>query len=161
MRLRSIIDQFPDMKKPVQETLDGGVHIVLERFDGTASDLDTFLLDHLNKGVEAGRIIIASSFGDEILELDHLGRQGLFLKAIRVVVNAQTKFFGQETFEKDGLNLIALGWEPPNKLWDAQMVGEFETRITQLYAIFGLDLKVIIFQPSRVRPSPEFHAKYL
>jgi hypothetical protein len=79
-RLRTIIRQFPDMKRPLKETLDGGISVQMERLDGSTNPSDGFLHARILKDAEPGRIVIVSSFRQEHLDPNVLELQRLFLR---------------------------------------------------------------------------------
>ena len=145
-RLQNIIAQFPDMNGPAIETLDGGVQIRLERLGDLGDSPEAWMHKQLLQNYGAGRIVVVSTVRGEHLEFRATEIQALFLKAIRIVVSAQPKFFSKETLATDAVvNVIALRWESPEVFFDPQMLEWTETRIERLYADFDLQLKVVIF----------------
>lgn len=144
-RLRSMIAQFPDMMKPAIETLDGDVEIRLERIGNLGNSPEARMHKELLQNAEAGSIVIVSTALGERLEFNISELQGLFLKAIRVIVSAQPKFFAKETLDPEAVNVIALRWEAPDILYDPQVIELTQSRIEQLYADFDLQLTVVIF----------------
>jgi hypothetical protein len=145
-RLRNIIAQFPDMTGPAIETLDDDVEIRLERLGDLGNSPEAWMHKQLLQDENAGRIVVVSTVREEHLEFRANELQALFLKAIRIVVSAQPKFFSKETLATDAVvNVIALRWESPEVFFNPQMLEWTETRIERLYADFDLQLKVVIF----------------
>jgi hypothetical protein len=145
LRLRNIIAQFPDMNSPVIEVLDGGVEIRLERIGDLGNSPEAWMHKQILKDADVGRIVIVSTMLEQHLDFNLSEMQALFLKALRVVTGAQTKFFSKETLNPNVVNVIAMRWGHPEIFYDPNVIEQTEKRIEQLYADFDLPLKVIIF----------------
>ena len=144
-RLRNIIAQFPDKNGPVIEVLDGGAEIRLERIGDLENSPEAWMHKQLMKDADVGRIVIASAVLEHHFEFSLPEMQALFLKALRVIALAQPKFFSKDTLDPNSTNVIALRWEHPDVFYNPHIVEQTERRIEQLYADFGLQLKVVIF----------------
>ena len=145
LRLRNIIAQFPDMRGPAVEVLDGGVEIRLEKIEELRNSPEAWLHKQMLKDAEVGRIVIVSAMMEDHFDFNLSEMQALFLKSLRVIAGAQPKFFNKETLDPNGVNVIALRWEHPEVFYNPDIVEQTEKRIEQLYADFSLQLKVVIF----------------
>ena len=146
-RICSIIDSLPDARKPIDEVLDGGVHIRVEKaaqFASRVGQRDSFFLDM--SGRDKPGILVVSGITSENLVTQISEVQSLFLKALRRVFESVPKFFGDTfTNEQPGINVMALRWEPPDFLVSEEMMQFVATKIENLFADFQLPLKVVIF----------------
>ncbi len=142
-RLRSIIDQLPQTTQQWGEVLDGEVEVSFERIAGNSANTPEY--GGLLQSGSPGRLVVVSPIMAQHFDYEPSELQALFLKAIRIVVEAQAKFFGKETSEPGSLNVFALRWETPEPFYDPRFIEEVQSRIEQLYASFDLPLRIIIF----------------
>jgi hypothetical protein len=147
-RLHNIIDHFPERKEGrVEEVLDGGVKIVIERADKrvvSATGLQGLILTQMFEGGDKpGQLVIQSTIKEEDLEFDLPEFQGFLIKVLRVVAEATPKFFGSAGGE-DTKNVLFLNWEPPDILVSAQLPAYTQEKIKELFADFDLDLDLVI-----------------
>jgi hypothetical protein len=140
-----MIDQLPDVKSPVDETLDGGIGIHIEKLSQPVETRpDGHILAEITKNRPIGRLIVISPIRTEHFDFNVSELQSLFLKALRPIVSSNSKFFG-EMFSKEVINVVALRWEPPDIFFNPKIISYIQERIGKLYAEVELQLKVIIF----------------
>jgi hypothetical protein len=128
-RIKCIIDQLPDMKSPHEATLDGDIYVKFEKLP-------------LEPGRSLGDLFVTIGITADNMMLDT--SNAVFLKALRIIAKATPKFFSPRV-SQDFYNVIALRWDPPDSLVDAGAPNRIGTAIEQLFASFGLQLKVFIF----------------
>jgi hypothetical protein len=151
-RLCNILDEFPNVKSGrVEEVLDGGVKILLERLnDGAipAGGLEGILLTQIFDGSgERGELVIQSSIRTKDFDFHLSDFQDFFVKVLRVVAAATPKFFGSAASQQVK-NVIFLNWEPPDLFVNAEFPERTQEKINQLFADFSLELELIIsFRP--------------
>lgn len=147
-RLKTIVDQLPGINTPFEEVLDGGIHIRFEKQELTTVPegfLEQKTHERYLAGPQAsGYLSVITGIGGDNMQFDVVGFQALFLKALRVIAEATPKFFSKGV-EKVPLNIIIVHWEPPDFLVDEGVAEHIEKSIEELFAKFGLDLKVIVF----------------
>jgi hypothetical protein len=145
-QLRMLIAQFPERNKDLIEILDGGIEVRLERFEPPAGSPEGYMNQQLIGQNGQGRLVVISAFLTKHFEPDANEVQAVFLKAFRVVADAQVKFFSKETVvAEDVRNVLALRWEPPNVFYDPEMLERVGSQIGSLFADFGLQLDVFLF----------------
>jgi hypothetical protein len=94
-----------------------------------------------------------SPFGPEIFAKDTSEVQGLFLKALSPIADSTWKFFGRTSFDPEAVNVVALRWEPPQILYDAEVIPYTQEKLESLFAAFDLRLKIFIFvEPPALLP---------
>lgn len=147
-RLKNIVDQLPDINTPYEEVLDGGIHMRFEKQQMTTVP-DGFLEEKTHErylaGPQAsGYLSVITGIGPDNMQFDVAGFQSLFLKALRVIAEATPKFFGKGV-GKVPLNVIVLQWEPPDFMVDEGVPEHLQQAIEELFAKFGMDLKVFVF----------------
>ena len=147
-RLKTIVDQLPGINTPFEEVLDGDIHIRFEK-QGLTTVPEGFLEEktherYLTGPQASGHLSVISGIGPDNMQFDVVGFQALFLKVLRVIAEATPKFFSKGV-EKVPLNVILVHWEPPDFLVDEGVPEHIEKAIEELFAKFGLDLKVIVF----------------
>jgi len=147
-RLKTIVDQLPGINTRFEEVLDGDIHIRFEKQE-LATVPEGFLEQktherHLAGPQASGYLSVITGIGADNMRFDVVGFQALFLKALRVIAEATPKFFSKGV-EKVPLNVIIVHWEPPDFLVDEGVPEHIEKAIEELFAKFGLDLKVIVF----------------
>jgi len=129
-QLRTLIAQFPGRNKNVIEILDGGIEVRLERFEPPNGSSEGYMNRQLIGQNEPGRLVVISAFLTKHFEPDANEGQAVFLKALRVVAEAQVKFFSKDTFVvEDTRNVLALRWEPPNVFYDPEMLERVGSQI--------------------------------
>lgn len=146
-RLKNIIDQLPDISSPFDEVLDGDIHVRFEKQELTAPEgfLEQKTHERYLAGPQAsGYLSVLTGIGPDNLQFDVAGFQALFLKALRVIADATPKFFSKSV-EKVPLNVIVVDWEPPDFMVDEGVSEHIEKAIEELFAKFGLELKVYVF----------------
>ena len=147
-RLKTIVDQLPDINTPFEEVLDGGIHVRFEKLALTTTP-EGFLEQkirerHLAGPQISGYLTVITGIGTDNMQFDVGGFQALFLKALRVIAEATPKFFSKGV-EKAPINVMVLDWEPPDFLVDEGVPEQIEKAVEELFAKFGLDLKILIF----------------
>jgi hypothetical protein len=146
-RICSIIDTLPEARRPIDEVLDGGVHIRVEKaseYSSRVGEQESFFLEM--SGKHKPGLLVVSGITRESLITDVSEVQSLFLKVLRRVFESVPKFFGETfTADKAGNSVIALRWEPPDLLVSEEMMQYVATKIENLFADFQLPLKVVIF----------------
>jgi len=147
-RLKTIIDQLPDIKSPFDEVLDGDIHVRFEKQELTTVPegfLEQKTHERYLAGPQAsGYLSVTTGIGPDNMQFDVAGFQALFLKALRVIAEATPKFFGKGV-EKVPLNVIVLQWESPDFMVDEGVPEHIQQAIEELFAKFALDLKVFVF----------------
>lgn len=144
-RLRNILTQLPEIKHyPYNETLDGGIAIQIERpCDVTAPPVETAMLDHLASGRKSQLVIVTGVSADNLSTgIDEV--QALFLKSLRIVADATPKFFS-ESYSPEHRNVIALHWNPPEFIYNPEMLAYTNEQIEKLFAAFNLQLTPVVF----------------
>lgn len=144
-RLRSLIDILPDTRRPLDEVLDGGVRVRLERAPDYAARVGKEIFLELS-GKDKPGLMVSSGITADDLVIQTSEVQSLFLKALRRVAESTDKFF-REAFapESDRINVVALHWEPPDPLVSEGMMEFVHTKIGNLFSDFQLPLRVVIF----------------
>ena len=144
-RLRNILEQLPETKtSPYRVTLDGGIDITIERPNlGPPSPGEQAALANLTSGKKS-QLVIVTSFhvGDLSTSINEL--QALFLKSMRVIVEATPKFYST-SYNPGHRNVIALHWNPPEPMFDPEMLTHTSERIEKLFRAFTLQLTPVIF----------------
>jgi hypothetical protein len=144
-RLRTIIDQFPNAKKPVNEVLDGNIRIRMERISqSNPVHPEGWMLGEMTRDRPMGNLIVISAVTVEHLKFKASELQSLFLKALKPIANCTGKFFGQ-TYDEGSVNVVVLRWEPPEHTFNPEMISYTQEKIETLFVDFNLPLKVIIF----------------
>jgi hypothetical protein len=147
-RLKSIVDQLPDINTSFEEMLDGDIHVRFEKQELKAEPegfLEQKTHDRYLAGPQvSGYLSVITGIGFDNLQFDVAGFQALFLKALRVISEATPKFFSKAV-EKVSLNVIVIHWETPDPLVDSEVPEQIEKPIEALFSNFGLELKVVIF----------------
>ena len=144
-RLCNILTQLPDIKKyPYKETLDGGIAIQIELLDsGTVPAGEAAMLDHLAAGKKSQLVIVTGvSANDLSTGIDEV--QALFLKSLRIVAEATPKFFS-ESYNPEHRNVIALHWNPPEFMYNPEMLTYTNEQIEKLFEAFSLQLTPVVF----------------
>jgi hypothetical protein len=144
-RLCNILTQLPDIKNyPYTETLDGGIRIQIERpGDAPAPSPESAMLDQLASGRKSQLAIVTGvSAGDLGTGIDEV--QALFLKSLRIVADATPKFF-THSYSPEHRNIIALHWNPPEFMYNPEMLAYTGEQIEKLFAAFSLQLTPVIF----------------
>jgi len=146
-RLKTIVDQLPGINAPFEEVLDGDIHIQFEKQELTTVP-EGFLEQKTHERYLAGPqlsgyLSVITGIGPDNMQFDVAGFQALFLKALRVIAEATPKFFSKGV-EKDPINIIVVYWEPPDFLVDEEVPEHIEKPIEELFAKFGLDLKILV-----------------
>lgn len=151
-RLCNILTQLPDIKNyPYKETLDGGIAIQIERLNGTVPAFEAAMLDHLAAGKKSQLVIVTGvSASDLSTGIDEV--QALFLKSLRIVAEATPKFF-RESYNPEHRNVIALHWNPPEFMYNPEMLTYTSEQIEQLFGAFSLQLTPVVFCDPAL-PSP-------
>jgi hypothetical protein len=70
--------------------------------------------------------------------------QALFLKSLRIVADATPKFYSK-SYSPQHRNIIALHWNPPEFMYDPEMLTYTGTEMQKLFAAFSLQLTPVIF----------------
>ena len=154
-RLKTIIDQLPDIKtNPFTETLDGGVHIEIEKEqDGkfAGNELPVPFIDHmLGRDKKEATLIVRTTIGSSDLDFSVPEFQAFFVKAFRSIASATTQVLGADG---DGNlpSVIALVWHPPDPMVDPRLPDFTQKKMQALFSSFGLKTKIMIFfQPPEV-----------
>ena len=145
-RLCNLLDQLPDIKtNPFEETLDGDVKIRLEKLNDPAiqrSQGEQEMLQSLSSNSNQMVIVSAVTLANLSPEISEI--QSLFLKAIKPIVGALPKFFG-DSYLPDVVNVIALRWEPPDIVYSPEMLAYTQEKIEKLFEEFNLQLRPVIF----------------
>jgi hypothetical protein len=144
-RLCNILTQLPQIKRyPYKDIIDGGVAIQIELSEnGTLPASEAAMLDHLAAGKESQLVVVTGvSANDLSTGIDEV--QALFLKSLRVVAEATPKFFS-ESYRPEHRNLIALHWNPPEFIYNPEMLTYTNQEIEKLFEAFSLQLTPVIF----------------
>jgi hypothetical protein len=144
-RLCNILTQLPDIRNyPHTETLDGGIAIQIELPEnGTAPLVETTVLDHLAAGRKSQLVIVTGVRADDLSTgIDEV--QALFLKSLRIVADATPKFFSR-SYSPEHRNVIALHWNPPEFMYNPEMLAYTNEQIEKLFEAFSLQLAPVIF----------------
>lgn len=147
-RLKNIVDQLPEISSPFDEVLDGDIHIRFEKQELTTTP-EGFVEQKTHERYLAGPQVsgylsVIVGIGPDNLQFDMAGFQSLFLKALRVIADATPKFFSKGV-ENVPLNVIVIDWEPPDFMVDEGVPEQIEKAIEELFAKFGLELRVFVF----------------
>jgi hypothetical protein len=70
--------------------------------------------------------------------------QALFLKSLRVVAHATPKFFS-ESYRPEHRNVVALHCNPPEFMYNPEMLTHTNEQIENLFEAFSLQLTPVIF----------------
>jgi len=144
-RLCNILTQLPDIKKyPYTETLDGGIAIQIELVgSGSISPGEPVMLDRLTAGKKSQLAIVTGiSVNDLSRGIDEV--QALFLKSLRIVAEATPKFFS-ESYSPEHRNVVALHWNPPEFIYDPEMLIYINDEIEKLFEAFSFQLTPVLF----------------
>ena len=144
-RLENLIDQLPDIRSSISEDLDGTIGISLKRLDGTDQSAQSYPFSVMLESETEPRLVVSTSIGIADFAANLSETQRLLLKVLRVVAEAQTKFFSIDTQEDAADNLLALCWEPPHPLFDGAMLEQVQQQIEQFFSVFELQLRLVIF----------------
>jgi hypothetical protein len=144
-RLCNILSQLPDIKTyPYKDTLDGGIAVQIELLGNcTLPAGEAAMLDHLTAGKKSQLIVVTGVTANDLnTGIDQV--QALFLKSLRIVAEATPKFFS-ESYSPDHRNVIALHWNPPEFMYDPEILAYTNQQIEKLFDSFSLQLTPIIF----------------
>lgn len=144
-RLCNILTQLSEIKKyPYKDTLDGRVAIQIELPDNeTLPAGEAAMLEHLAAGRKSQLVVVTGvSANDLSTGIDEV--QALFLKSLRVVAEATPKFFS-ESYRPEHRNVIALHWNPPEFMYNPEMLTYTNQQIEKLFEAFSLQLTPVIF----------------
>jgi len=148
-RLCSILDLLPDTKEnPLNEALDGGVNIRIEKINDPAlhrSAGERWMLQSSNSSRGQAQMVVVGTVGTDDLALSIDEVQCLLLKVLPRVADALPKFFGKDSFRPECTNVITLRWEPPAFWFSPETLSYTEHKIESMFAAFDLQLKPIIF----------------
>jgi hypothetical protein len=144
-RLCNILTQLPDIRKyPYREILAGDVAIQIELLDsGSVPAGEVAVSDLLTAGKKSQLMIVTGvSANDLSTGIDEV--QALFLKSLRIVADATPKFF-QESYNPEHRNVIALHWNPPEPMYDPDMLAYTGKQVEKLFEAFNLQLTPVVF----------------
>jgi hypothetical protein len=148
-RLRTILDQLPDRKETsFTEVLEGGVRIRFEKIDDPTIQRslgERVMLQSLNSGAGVGQIVVVGAVSTEDLAIAIDEVQCLLLKLLGPLVEASHKFFGEDSFCPEYMNVVALRWEPPGIWFSPEVLTYTAEKIENLFADFRLQLRPVIF----------------